>query len=138
MDNFNREALDIDVSFSISGERVVRALKKQIFLRGKPQSIRVDNGPEFISQALDKWAYNNGIDIFFIRPGKPMENAFVESFNGRFRDECLNMHWFSDLRDAQIKIENWRKEYNEERPHSSLGYLTPKEFAEKEKIMLTG
>ena len=97
-------------------------------MRGKPETIRVDNGPEFISKALDAWAFENGIALHFIRPGKPTENGHIESFNGRLRDECLNVNWFIDLADAKEKIELWRKDYNEVRPHSSLGYLTPIEY----------
>jgi transposase InsO family protein len=89
----------------------------------------VDNGPEFISKALDKWAYENGVTLDFSRPGKPTDNAFVESFNGSFRDECLNVNWFQSLNDAKAKIACWRKEYNEFRPHSSLDNLTPRDFA---------
>jgi putative transposase len=92
----------------------------------------VDNGPEFAGKALDEWAYRRGIKLQFIRPGKPVENAYIESFNGRLRDECLNEHWFINLDHARQVIEEWRLDYNEVRPHSSLGYLTPGEFAEKE------
>jgi putative transposase len=98
-------------------------------LRGLPESITVDHGPEFEGQVLDAWAYKHGVQLAFIRPGKPVENAYVESFNGRFRDECLNEHWFVTMAQARRVIENWRIEYNEERPHSSLGYLTPARFA---------
>jgi putative transposase len=94
--------------------------------------IRVDNGPEFISKALDKWAYENTVTLDFSRPGKPTDNAFIESFNGSFRDECLNVNWFQTLGDARAKIETWRKEYNDFRPHSSLGDLTPRDFARKQ------
>lgn len=98
-------------------------------VRGAPRTIRVDNGPEFISKALDRWAYENGVTLDFSRPGKPTDNAFVESFNGRFRDECLNTHWFLSLADARSMIEAWRRHYKECRPHTSLGWLTPAEFA---------
>ena len=98
-------------------------------IRGAPKAIRVDNGPEFISKALDRWAYENGVTLDFSRPGKPTDNAFVESFNGRLRDECLNTHWFLSLADARAKIEAWRRHYNESRPHTSLGWMTPAEFA---------
>jgi putative transposase len=98
-------------------------------IRGTPRAIRVDNGPEFISKALDRWAYENGVTLDFSRPGKPTDNAFVEPFNGRFRDECLNTHWFLSLADARSKIDAWRRDYNECRPHTSLGWLTPVEFA---------
>jgi putative transposase len=99
-----------------------------VALRGKPQSIRVDNGPEFISSALDAWACEQEISLHFIHPSRPTENAHVESFNGKLRDECLNSNWFVDLADAQEKIELWRRDYNEVRPHSSLGYLAPIEY----------
>ncbi len=98
--------------------------------RGLPESITVDHGPEFESQVLDAWAYPSGVRLAFIRPGKPNENAYVESFNGRLRDECLNEHWFLTLTHAQAAIESWRLEYNTERPHSALGYLTPQQFAQ--------
>ena len=97
--------------------------------RGAPRTIRVDNGPEFVSRALDCWAYGNGVALDFSRPGKPTDNAYVESFNGRFRDECLNAHWFLSLADARSKIEAWRRQYNESRPHTALGWRTPQEFA---------
>ena len=103
-------------------------------IRGTPRAIRVDNGPEFISKALDRWAYENGVTLDFSRPGKPTDNGFVESFNGRFRDECLNTHWFLSLADARSKIEMWRRDYNECRPHTSLGWLTPVEFASSEGV----
>ena len=97
--------------------------------RPRRRRVRVDNGPEFISKALDRWAYENGVTLDFSRPGKPTDNAFVESFNGRLRDECLNTHWFLSLEDARAKIEAWRRDYNESRPHTSLGWLTPVEYA---------
>ena len=98
-------------------------------LRGLPLSITVDHGPEFEGQVLDGWAYEAGVRLNFIRPGKPVENAYIESFNGRFRDECLNEHWFLTMAHARGVIEQWRIEYNTERPHSSLGDLTPEQFA---------
>ena len=98
--------------------------------RGVPRSIYVDNGPEFISKELDKWAYENGVTLDFSRPGKPVDNSFIESFNGSFRDECLNVNWFLSLEDAEEKIESWRREYNEWRPHSSLDNLTPVQYRE--------
>ncbi|QDJ35624.1 hypothetical protein CBR67_02590 [Bordetella hinzii] len=94
-----------------------------------PRSITVDNGPEFASRALDAWAYQAGVKLSFIRPGKPVENAYIESFSGKFRDECLNEHWFLSLSQAKSLIEDWRVEYNTERPHSAPGYLTPEQFA---------
>jgi putative transposase len=100
------------------------------FQRGTaPAKLRVDNGPEFISKVLDHWAYVNGVTLDFSRSGKPTDNAYIESFNGWFRDECLNTHWFLNLNDARGKIEVWRRLYNEDRPHTSLGYLTPAELA---------
>ena len=95
--------------------------------------IVLDNGPEFASLAMDEWAHRNNVSLDFIQPGKPTQNAFIESFNGKFRDECLNEHWFVNLSDARDKIENWRRQYNTFRPHRSLGNLTPEEFAEKHK-----
>ena len=129
VDAFTREALAIDVDQGIRGEQVVEAMKRIAAIRGAPRTIRVDNGPEFISRALDRWAYENGVTLDFSRPGKPTDNAFVESFNGRLRDECLNTHWFLSLADAKAKIEAWRRHYNESRPHTSLGWMTPAEFA---------
>ena len=128
IDRFTRECLVIEVDTSITGQRVVAVLALLVAMQGKPQSIRVDNGPEFISKALDSWAFENGISLHFIRPAKPTENGHIESFNGRLRDECLNQNWFTDLADAKEKIELWRKDYNEVRPHSSLGYLAPIEY----------
>ena len=130
VDIVSRECLGLETDFSISGKRVSRVLNKLIMLRGKPKGIICDNGPEFTSIVMDQWAYDKGIELQFIRPGKPVENAFVESFNGSFRDECLNEHWFMNLKDAQEKIEEWRIEYNQERPHSSLNDMTPVEFAQ--------
>ena len=129
VDAYTREALTIEVDQGIKGEQVVLAVEQIVERRGAPKSIRVDNGPEFVSKALDRWAYERGVTLDFSRPGKPTDNAFVESFNGRFRDECLNTHWFLSLADARAKIEAWRRHYNESRPHTSLGYMTPQEFA---------
>jgi putative transposase len=129
VDAFTREALAIDVDQGIKGEQVVEAMTRITLSRGAPRTIRVDNGPEFISKALDRWAYENGVTLDFSRPGKPTDNAFVESFNGRLRDECLNTHWFLSLEDARAKIDAWRRDYNESRPHTSLGWLTPIEYA---------
>ncbi len=119
----------IDVDQGIKGEQVVDAMTRIALSRGAPNTIRVDNGPEFISKALDRWAYENGVTLDFSRPGKPTDNAFVESFNGRLRDECLNTHWFLSLEDARAKIEAWRRDYNESRSHTSLGWLTPIEYS---------
>jgi putative transposase len=129
VDDLTREALAIEVDTSLGGHRVVRVLERLAALRGLPQVIVSDNGPEFTGRALDGWAYKAGIKLHFIRPGKPTENAYAESFNGKFRDECLNEHWFIDLDDARTKIEAWRVDYNEVRPHSSLANATPKEYS---------
>jgi len=130
VDVFTRESLAIEVDQGLKGDQVVGVLERLKFQRGTaPAKIRVDNGPEFVSKVLDHWAYINGVVLDFSRPGKPTDNAYVESFNGRLRDECLNTHWFLSLDDARVKIEAWRRHYNEDRPHTSLGYLTPTEFA---------
>lgn len=129
VDDCTRECLAIEVDTSITGLRVQGVLERLADTRGLPQSITVDNGPEFDGQVLDKWAYRRNVQLSFIRPGKPNENAYIESFNGKFRDECLNEHWFISLAHARNVIEAWRIEYNTERPHSSLGDLTPEEFA---------
>jgi len=129
VDDFTREALAIEVDTSLGGLRVVRVLDRLAVQRGLPQVIVVGNGPEFAGPALDGWAYRSNVKIHFIRPGKPVENAYAESFNGKFRDECLNEHWFLDLDDARTKIEAWRVDYNEVRPHSSLANATPKEYS---------
>ena len=129
VDAYTREALAIEVDQGIRGEQVVEVMARLASLRGAPTAIRVDNGPEFVSRALDLWAYANGVTLDFSRPGKPTDNAVVESFNGRLRDECLNAHWFLSLADAKAKIEAWRRQYNESRPHTALGWLTPQEFA---------
>jgi putative transposase len=129
VDDFTRECPAIEVDTSLPGLRVIRVLERVAAERGGlPTAIVLDNGPEFAGRALDAWAYTKGITLAFIRPGKPIENAFVESFNGRFRDECLNEHWFTSLADARQIIEGWRRDYNQTRPHSSLGGLTPAEF----------
>jgi putative transposase len=131
MDNFTREALAIVVDGSIRGEHVVQAVERIAVHRGASKLIRVDHGPEFVSKVLDRWAYEKGVTLDFFRPGKPTDNCFVESFNGRLRDECLDTHWFLSLEDARSKIEAWRRDYNASRPHSALGQLTPQEFAAK-------
>ena len=121
VDDCSRECPAIEVDTSITGRRVVAVLERLADLRGLPLSITVDHGPEFEGQVLDAWAYQRGVRLNFIRPGKPIENAYIESFNGRFRDECLNEHWFVTMAQARQVIERWRIEYNTERPHSSLG-----------------
>lgn len=129
VDDYSRESPAIEVDTSLSGLRIARVLDRLAQTRGLPGIITVDNGPEFAGKALDEWAYRNGVKLNFIRPGKPVENAFIESFNGRFRDECLNEHWFSSLHEAREIIETWRQDYNQFRPHSSLGNLAPQEYA---------
>ena len=129
VDDYTRECLAIEVDTSLGGMRVVRVLEELKQGRGLPRQIRSDNGPEFLSRAVDQWAYEQGLQWHTIQPGRPMENAYVESFNGRFRDECLNENWFSDLSDAREKIAEWMHDYNRSRPHSALGYRTPAEFA---------
>jgi putative transposase len=136
VDTFTKESLGIEVDTSLTGQRVVRVLERLSQMRGLPEYIRVDNGPEFISKALDEWAYRNNVKLDFIRPGKPTENAYIESFNGRFRDECLNENYFIDLNSARETIEKWRIEYNTYRPHSSLNDLTPEAFARMNKETL--
>lgn len=131
VDNYTRESLAIEVGQSLKGEDVVATLMAIGAQRGLPATIKVDNGSEFISKAMDKWAYEHGVELDFSRPGKPTDNAKVESFNGRFRQECLNMHWFLSLEDARRKIEEWRQYYNEIRPHSALQWETPSCFARR-------
>ena len=125
VDDYTRECKGQIVDFSISGLRLSRFLET---LPDVPDEIVLDNGPELTSQALFVWAQQAGVQLRFIDPGKPIQNAFVESFNGRFRDTCLNEHWFVDLADARMTIESWRQHYNRERPHSALDYRTPEEF----------
>jgi putative transposase len=129
VDVYTRECLAIELGQRLTGEDVVKVMSTLIKERNKPKQIFLDNGSEFISKALDKWAYEHEIALAFSRPGKPTDNAYIESFNGSFRDECSNMHWFLSLEDAKIKAENWRQDYNNVRPHSALNYLTPAEFA---------
>jgi putative transposase len=128
VDDFTRSCLAIDVDTSIGGRRVAQVLQRLIETRGTPARLVTDNGPEFISRALDAWAYAHGIDLHFIEPGKPNQNAYIESFNGRLRDECLNEHWFFSLGQARETIETWRLDYNAVRPHSALGNVPPEEF----------
>ncbi len=128
VDDFNRECLAAEVDTSIPGARVVRVLERLGELRGLPGILVTDNGPEFAGQALDAWAYQRGVRLHFIEPGKPVQNAFIESFKGKMRDECLNEHWFMSLAEARETIEAWRMDYNEVRPHTALGNRTPQEF----------
>ena len=135
IDIFNRESLAIKVEHSIPGQGVVDQLNRLKDFVGLPKIITVDNGPEFTSKSLWQWAYENNVKLAFIRPGSPIENAFIESFNGRFRDECLNEHWFLNLEEAREIIEAWRNDYNKNRPHSSLGMLTPLQFAKQQEVI---
>lgn len=133
VDDFTKESPGILVEHSISGGRITRFLDS---LGSLPKRLRCDNGPEFQSKALLEWAYLRGVEVEFIDPGKPIQNAYIESFNGRFRDECLNDHAFMTIEHARSIIERWRKEYNEERPHSGIGMKTPKQFALEMQTML--
>ncbi|WP_139804406.1 IS3 family transposase [Pseudomonas aeruginosa] len=131
VDDFTKEAVGILVDHGISGFRVTRALDEMARFRGYPAAIRTDQGPEFTGKALDQWAYQRDIKLKLTQPGKPTQNAFIESFNGKFRDECLNENWFCSLAEARIRIAAWRRDYNEHRPHSAIGNLTPAKFAAK-------
>ena len=125
VDTVSRVSPAIEVGVSLSGERVVAVLERLKRTTGTPQRIAIDNGPEFVSKALDAWAYQNGVQLEFSRPGKPTDNAFAESFNGRFRDECLDQHWFASLEEVRQTVEAWRIDYNTERPHRALGQQAP-------------
>jgi len=131
VDCYTRECLAIDVGQSLRGEDVVDSLNRICGERGLPRTIKTDNGSEFISKVMDKWAYERGVELDFSRPGKPTDNARVESFNGRLRQDCLNANWFLSLDDAKAKIAAWRTYYNESRPHSALDWATPTEFARR-------
>jgi len=128
VDDFTRKCVLLHADFSIPGQNVTRALDQ---LKQQPKIFNIDNGSEFTSKAMDQWAFDKGIKLDFIRPGKPNENAFIESFNEKLRNECLNENWFVSLEEVRRTIEEWRIDYNENRPHSSLGELTPKEFADQ-------
>ena len=129
VDQFTRECLVLYADSALSGEKVAAELERVVRERGVPVSITVDNGSEFASRAMDAWAYSHGIRLDFIRPGKPVENGYIESFNGRLRDECLNVSLFFSLEDTREKLEIWRRDYNLARPHSSLGDEAPTAFA---------
>ncbi|MFN7998007.1 MAG: IS3 family transposase [Bryobacteraceae bacterium] len=129
VDGYTRECPAIEVGVSLGSGRVTRTLDRVIAERGTPKAIRCDNGPEFTSRHFLAWCEERGISLVHIQPGRPMQNGYVESFNGRLRDECLNANWFLNVVDAKEKIEHWRVEYNSDRPHSSLAYRTPEEFA---------
>ena len=125
VDTFSRYVPALDPRFSYRGEDVVATLEQVCSEVGYPKTIRVDQGSEFVSRDLDLWAYQHGVELDFSRPGKPTDNAFIEAFNGRFRAECLNTHWFLSLADAREKLEAWRRYYNEDRPHGAIGYKAP-------------
>ena len=127
-DEFTKEGLAIDVDGRIRSLRVIEVLSRLVSERGVPAFLRSDNGPEFVSKALLSWIVAQGIGTALIEPGKPWQNGVTESFNGKFRDECLSLEWFRSRAEAKVIIESWRRHYNEVRPHSSLGYLTPNEF----------
>jgi putative transposase len=129
IDQFTRECLQVWAEGSLTGEKVARQLEPIVAVRGAPGSITVDNGSEFASRALDHWAYRHRVHLQFIRPGKPVENGFIESFNGRLRDECLNAHMFLSLAEVRAKLADWQQDYNRNRPHSALGDRAPAEFA---------
>lgn len=136
LDEYSRECLNLEVDTSITGARVVSVLNRLAYARSLPEVIIIDNGPEFIGKTLDAWAYERGVKLQFITPGKPVENSYIESFNDKFRDECLNLHWFLSLAHARKVIEAWRIDYNTVRPHSSLNNLTPEEFMRQEEQKL--
>jgi len=138
IDVYTRECLAIETDTSLSGRRVTAALDEVLVQRSRPQTIRVDNGPEFRSRWFRAWCEGKGIRLDFIEPGKPMQNAFIESFNGRLRDECLNANWFRNLRHARLVVAAWRNRYNHQRPHSALGYRTPTEFANRDLPVMAG
>lgn len=135
VDNFTRESLAIEVDSHLGGHRVVEVLQRLRDGRDLPKTIRVDNGPEFISKVLDQWAYLNGVELDFSRPGKPTDNAFIEAFNGHLREECLNENWFLSLEDTRDKVGAWREEYNRWRPHSALGNMSPEEFTRVKELV---
>ena len=131
VDNMTRESLALEVNRSFSGRVVADVLERLAQTTGLPKVIQVDNGPEFVSKALDEWAHRRRVKVVFSRPGTPTDNPFIEAFNGRFRQECLDQNWFESLDDARSIIETWRKDYNTVRPHGSLDHLTPVAYKEK-------
>jgi putative transposase len=135
-DDFSHECIDIAVDFGISGQYVTRLLDQAAIFRGYPVAVRTDNGPEFTSRAFLAWTTLHGIRHILIQPGRPMQNGYIESFNGKFRDECLNEQWFQSLPQARDCITEWRKDYNEVRPHSSLGRIPPAQFAQQQRIQI--
>jgi putative transposase len=133
VDEFTHECLAIDVAGSIRSKRVIEVLSRLISLHGAPLFLRSDNGPEFVSHAILEWIAQSGIGTALIDPGKPWQNGTNESFNGKFRDECLSLEWFRSRAEAIVVIESWRRHYNAVRPHSSLAYLTPQEFKQQHR-----
>lgn len=133
-DDFSHECVDIAVDYGISGQYVTRLLDQAAIFRGYPLAVRTDNGPEFTSRAFMAWATSHGVRHILIQPGRPMQNGYIESFNGKFRDECLNEQWFETLTQARTCIAEWRRDYNEVRPHSSLGRIPPAQFAQQHRI----
>ncbi|QLQ01235.1 MAG: IS3 family transposase [Burkholderiaceae bacterium] len=133
VDDFSKESVEIAVDYGISGQYVTRVLDQVARFRGYPAAVRTDNGPEFTSRAFLAWTHKNGIRHILIEPGKPMQNGYIESFNGKFRDECLNEQWFESLSQARQCIARWRQDYNEVRPHSSLGRIPPARFAQQHR-----
>lgn len=137
VDIFSREALAIEVGKRLRAEDVVSVLNRLVAQRRAPRFLFADNGSEFSGRLLDMWAYHYKVQIDFSRPGKPTDNSFIETFNGSFRDECLNLHWFESLAEAKREIEAWRRDYNETRPHMALKELTPGEFARQYSLRPT-
>jgi putative transposase len=132
-DDFSHECVDIAVDYGIGGQYVTRLLDRAAIFRGYPSAVRTDNGPEFTSRAFIAWAQGHGVRHILIEPGRPMQNGYIESFNGKFRDECLNDHWFQTLHQARTAIGAWRLDYNAVRPHSSIGRMPPAKFAELQR-----
>jgi putative transposase len=135
-DDFSHECVDIAVDFGISGQYVTRLLDQAAIFIGYPVAVRTDNGPEFTIRAFLAWTTLHGISHILIQPGRPMQNGYIESFNGKFRDECLNEQWFQNMPQARDCISEWRKDYNEVRPHSSLGRIPPAQFAKQQRIQI--
>lgn len=133
LDIYGRECLQIEVASSLPSSKVISVLDRLALERGLPGRIIIDNGPEYTSKDFKEWAERNQVILDYITPGRPMENGYIESFNGKFREECLNQNWFQNIAEASIIVEQWRKDYNNARPHSSLGYLTPKEYLRRKK-----
>ena len=132
-DDFTHECIDIAVDYGISGQYVTRLLDRAAIFKGYPAAVRTDNGPEFTCRTFIAWAQAHDVRHILIQPGRPMQNGYIESFNGKFRDECLNEHWFQTLMQARSEIATWRQDYNEVRPHSSLGRIPPAEFAQRHR-----